>query len=121
MCLLITNSLSRGKEIYKSFVVRQRTKNMGKRPVHVVDLTGTDVTIDLTSDSTECVGDTKPLRRVTSKSEIPWRSKLPKHDPSKKIKVARPLSVRDNINRREFSKDGAWFLEADLLFKVAMG
>ena len=32
---------------------------MVKRPVDVVDLTGTDVIIDLTSDSNECVGDTE--------------------------------------------------------------
>ena len=60
---------------------------MGKRPVDVVDLTGTDVIIDLTIDSNECVGDTEPLRPVKSKIEIPWTSKLPKHDHSKKIKL----------------------------------
>ena len=94
---------------------------MGKRPVDVVDLTA-DVIIDLTSDSNECVGDTEPLRPVQSKIEIPWTSKLPKHDPSKKIKVARRLSVRDNINMSELRKDAAaaWFEEAELLFKVAM-
>ena len=92
---------------------------MGKRPVDVVDLTA-DVIIDLTSDFNECVGDTEPLRPVKSKIEIPWTSKLPKHDPSKKIK-ARPLSVRDNINMSELRKDAAWFEEAELLFKVAMG
>ena len=91
---------------------------MGKRPVDVVDLTA-DVIIDLTSDFNECVGDTEPLRPVKSKIEIPWTSKLPKHDPSKKIK-ARPLSVRDNINMSELRKDAAWFEEADLLFTVAM-
>ena len=93
---------------------------MGKRPVDVVDLTGTDVIIDLTSDSNECVGDTEPLRPVKSNIEIPWTSKLPKHDPSKKIKVARRLSVRDNINMSELRKDAAWFEEAELLFKGAM-
>ena len=94
---------------------------MGKRLADVVDLTGTDVIIDLTSDSNECVGDTEPLRPVKSKIEIPWTSKLPKHDPSNKIKVARRLSVRDNINMSELRKDAAWFEEAELLFKVAMG
>ena len=93
---------------------------MGKRPVDVVDLTGTDVFIDLTSDSNECVGDTKPLLPIKSNIEIPWTSKLPKHDPSKKIKVARRLSVRDNINISELRKDAVWFEEAELLFRVAM-
>ena len=91
---------------------------MVKRPVDAVDLTGTDVIIDLTSDSNECVGDTEPLRPVKSQIEIPWTSKLPKHDPSKKIK-ARPLSVRDNINMSELRKDAAWLEEAELLFKAA--
>ena len=44
---------------------------MGKRPVDVVDLTGTDVVIDLTSDSNECVGHTEPLRRVKGKIKVP--------------------------------------------------
>ena len=57
---------------------------MVKRPVDVVDLTWTDVLIDLTSDSNECVGDIEALRPVKSKVEIPWMSKLPKHDPSSK-------------------------------------
>ena len=57
---------------------------MGKRPVDVVDLTGTELIIDLTSDSNECGGDTEPLRPVTSKIAIPWMSKLPKHDLSEK-------------------------------------
>ena len=60
---------------------------MVKRPVDAVDLTGTDVIIDLTSDSNECVGDTEPLRPAKSHIEIPWISKLPKHPPSKKRKV----------------------------------
>ena len=93
---------------------------MVKRPVDAVDLTRTNVIIDLTSDSNECVGDTEPLRPVKSKIEIPWTSKLPKHDPSKKIKVARRLSVRDNINMSELRKDAVWFEEAELLFRVAM-
>ena len=42
-------------------------------------------------------------------------------DPSEKIKVARRLSVRDNINMSEFRNDAAWFEEAELLFNVAMG
>ena len=93
---------------------------MVKRPVDAVDLTGTDAIIDLTSDSNECVGDTEPLRPAKSKIEIPWTSKLPKHDPSKTTKVARRLSVRDNINMSEFRKDAVWFEEAELLFKVAI-
>ena len=93
---------------------------MGKRPVEVVDLTRTAVIIDLTSDSNECVGDTKPLLPVKSKIEIPWMSKLPKHDPSEKIKVARRLSAQDNINMSELLKDAAWFEEAEQLFKDAM-
>ena len=93
---------------------------MVKRPVDVVDLIRTDVIIDLTSDSNECVGDTEPLRPVTSKVEIPWMSKLPKHDPSEKIKVARRLSAQDNINMSELLKDAAWFEEAEQLFKDAM-
>ena len=93
---------------------------MVKRPVDVVDLTWTDVIIDLTSDSNELVGDVEPLRPVKSKVEIPWMSKLPKHDPSSTIKVARRMSAQDNINMRELRKDAAWFEEAELLFKVAM-
>ena len=93
---------------------------MGKRPVDAVDLTGTDVIIDLTSDSNECVGDIEPLRPVKSKITIPWMSKLPKHDPSEKIKVARRLSVRENINMSELRKDAAWFEETERLLKVAM-
>ena len=84
---------------------------MGKRPVDVVDLT---------SDSDECVGDTEPLRPAKSQIEIPWMSKLPKHDPSKKMKVARRLSERDLINLSELRKDAAWFEEAELLFKTSM-
>ena len=94
---------------------------MVKRPVDLVDLTWTDVIIDLTSDSNECVGDTEPLRPVTSKVEIPWMSKLPKHDPSSKIKVARRMSAQDTINMSGLRKDAAWFEEAELLFNVAMG
>ena len=93
---------------------------MRKRPVDAVDLTGTDVIIDLTSDSNECVGDTEPLRPVQSKIEIPWTSKLPKHDPSKTMKVARRLSERDNINLSELRKDAAWFEKAERLFMVAL-
>ena len=93
---------------------------MGKRPVDAVDLPGTDIIIDLTSDSNECVGDTEPLRPVKSKIEILWTSKKPKHDPSKKIKVARRFSVRDYLNMSGLRKDAAWFEEAELLFKVAM-
>ena len=93
---------------------------MVKRPVDVVDLTWTDVIIDLTSDSNECVGDTEPLRPVKSKVEIPWMSKLPKHDPSSKIKVARRMSAQDNINMSELRKDAAWFEEAEQLFNYAM-
>ena len=93
---------------------------MGKRPVHFVDLTGTEVIIDLTSDSNECVGDTEPLRPAKSHIEIPWISKLPKHAPSKKMKVARRLRVRDSINLNELRKDAAWFEEAEQLFKDAM-
>ena len=93
---------------------------MVKRPVDAVDLTGTDVIIDLTSDSNECVGDTKPLLPVKSKIEIPWMSKLPKHGPSKEIKVGRRLSAQDNINMRELLEDAAWFEEAEQLFNNAM-
>ena len=93
---------------------------MGKRPVDVVDLTGTDVIIDLTIESNECVGDIEPLRPFKSKIDIPWMSKLPKHDPSKKIKVARRLSSRCNMNMSELRKDADWFEEAELLFKAAM-
>ena len=93
---------------------------MGKRPVDVVDLTGTDVIIDLTSDSNECVGDIEALRPVKSKTEIPWMSKLPKLDPTSKSKVARPMSAQDNINMRELRKDEAWCEEAEQLFKDAM-
>ena len=93
---------------------------MVKRPVDAVDLTGTDVIIDLTIASNECVGDTEALRPVKSKIEIPWMSKLPKHDPSEKIHVARRLSAQDNRNMSELRKDAAWFEEAELLFKVAM-
>ena len=93
---------------------------MVKRLVDVVDLTGTDVIIDLTSDSNECVGDTEPLRPVKSKIEIPWMSKLPKHDPSETIKVARRLSAQDNINMSELRKDAAWFEEAEQIFNYAM-
>ena len=89
---------------------------MTKRPVEVIDLTSDDVIIDLTGDSNECVGDTKPLLPVKS----PWMSKLPKHGPSKAIKVGRRLSARDNINMRELLKDAAWFEEAEQLFKYAM-
>ena len=91
---------------------------MVKRPVDVVDLT--DVIIDLTSDSNECVGDTECVRPVKYKIEIPWMSKLPKHDPSEKIKVARRLSAQDNINISELKKDAAWFEEAEQLFNTAM-
>ena len=93
---------------------------MVKRPVDVVDLTLPDVLIDLTSDSNELVGDVEPLRPVKSKVEIPWMSKLPKHDPSSKIRVARRMSAQDNINMRELRKDAAWFEEAEQLFKDAM-
>ena len=93
---------------------------MVKRPVDAVDLTGTDVIIDLTSDSNECVGDTECLGPVKSNIEIPWMSKLPKLDPSNKIKLARRLSVREKIYMSELRKDAAWFEEAELLFKVAM-
>ena len=89
---------------------------MGKRAVDVVDLTGADV-IDLTSDPNECVRDTESLK---SRIEIPWMSKLPKHDPSSKIRVARRMSAQDNINMRELRKDAAWFEEAEQLFKDAM-
>ena len=129
VCGLITrcrgavNSITRCREVCSLIVVGGAATNqliMGKRPVDVVDLTGTDVIIDLRSDSDECVGDTEPLRPVKSKNEIPWISKLPKHDPPKKIKVARRLSVRDNINMSELRKDAAWFEEAEQLFKDAM-
>ena len=93
---------------------------MVKRPVDVVDLTWTDVLIDLTSDSNELVGDIEPLRPVKSKVEIPWMSKLPKHDPSSKIKVARRMSAQDNINMSELRKDAAWFEKAEQLFNYAM-
>ena len=93
---------------------------MVKRPVDAVDLTRTDVIIDLTSDSNECVGDTEALRPVKSKIEIPWMSKLPKHDPSEKIQIARRLSAQDNRNMSEDLKDAAWFEEAEQLFKDAM-
>ena len=93
---------------------------MVKRPVDVVDLTGIDEIIDLTIDFNECVGDTECVRPVKSKIEIPWMSKLPKHDPSEKIKVARRLSAHDNINMSELLKDAAWFEEAEQLFKDAM-
>ena len=87
---------------------------MGKRPVHFVDLTGTEVIIDLTSDSNECVGDTEPLRPAKSHIEIPWISKLPKHPPSKKRKVEITSMVR------ELRKDAAWYEEAERLFNVAL-
>ena len=93
---------------------------MVKRPVDVVDLTLPDVLIDLTSDSNELVGDVEPLRPVKSKVEIPWMSKLPKHDPSSTIKVARRMSAQDNINMSELRKDAAWFEEAEQLFNYAM-
>ena len=94
---------------------------MAKRPFEVIDLTGADVIIDLTSDSNECrCRDTEPLLPVKSNIEIPWTSKLPKLDPSKKIQLARRLSVRDSIAMSELRKDAAWFEEAELLFKVAM-
>ena len=87
---------------------------MGKRPVQFVDLTGTEVIIDLTSDSNECVGDTEPLRPAKSHIEIPWISKLPKHAPSKKRKVEITSMVR------ELRKDAAWYEEAERLFNVAL-
>ena len=83
-----------------------------ERPVEVIDLTSDDVIIDLTSDCNEL-----PVR---SKINIPWMSKLPKLDPSKKIQLARRLSVRDKIDMGELRKDAAWFEETELLFKVAM-
>ena len=86
---------------------------MGKRPVDVVDLTGADVMIDLTRDS-------EPLPRVKSKIKIPWISKLPKHDPSKKMKVACRLSERENINLSELRKYALWFEQAEVLFSAAM-
>ena len=84
---------------------------MGKRPVESVDLTGTGVIIDLTSDSNECVGDTEHLRPVKSNIVIPWLSKLC---------GARRLSVRDNINASEFREDASWFgeLRRDASFVV---
>ena len=60
------------------------------------------------------------LRPVKSQIEIPWMSKLPKHDPSEKIKVTRRLSAQDNINMSELLKDAAWLEEAEQLFKDAM-
>ena len=93
---------------------------MGKRPVDVVHLTGTDDVIDLTSDSNKCVVDTEPLRRVKPRIEIPWMSKLPPPDPFKKHNVARRLSVRDQINTRELRKNAARFHESELRFKAAM-
>ena len=128
VCGLITrcrgavNLITRCREVCSLIVVGGAATNqliMGKRPVDVVDLTGTELIIDLTSDSNECVGDTEPLRPVESKIEIPWTSKLPKHDPSKKIKVARRFSVEDYIKMSGLRKDAAWFEEAELLFKVA--
>ena len=91
---------------------------MGKRPVDVVDLTGTDDMIDLISDSNKCIVDTEPIRRVKSKIEIPWMSKLPKPDPFKKYGKSRRLSVRDNINMSELRKDAAWLEGAELLVGV---
>ena len=85
---------------------------MAKRPVEVIDLTSDDVIIDLTSDCNEL-----PVR---SKMNIPWMSKLPKLDPSKKIQLARRLSVREKIDLGELRKDASWFEETELLFKVAM-
>ena len=96
---------------------------MGKRPVEVVDLTRAAVIIDLTSDSSECVGDTEHLPRVDSKIVIPWMSKLskpPRNDPLKKRCAAPRLSVRDNINASVFRKDAAWFDAAELSFNAAM-
>ena len=74
----------------------------GKRRVEVVDLTGTSVIIDLTSDVDACVGDTEHLRPVKSQIVIPWLSKLC---------GARRLSVRDNVRASEFRKDASWFGE----------
>ena len=93
---------------------------MVKRPVDVVDLTGTDVIIDLISDSNECVGDIGSMRPVKSKIDIPWITKLPKTGSSKKMKVPPRLSRRENINLSELRKDAAWFEEAERLFKVAL-
>ena len=53
-------------------------------------------------------------------SEIPWMSKLPKHDPLKKRCVAPRLSVRDILNASVFRKDAAWFDAAELSFNAAM-
>ncbi len=93
---------------------------MGKRSGDVVDLTRTVVIIDLTNDSNECVCDTEHLRPIKSRTEIPWMSKLPKHDPSKKRCLARRLSARDSINMSELRRDAAWFEEAELRFSGAM-
>ena len=93
---------------------------MRKRPVDVVDLTGTDDVIDLISGSNKCVVDTEPIRRVKPKLEIPWMSKLPPPDPFKKYNVARRLSVREQITIRELRKNAAWFDESELRFKAAM-
>ena len=76
---------------------------MGERPVDVVDLTGTDVIIDLASDSNECVGDIEPVRPVKTKIEIPWMPKLPKRDPSDKIKVASFSKMRLGLRRQSSS------------------
>ena len=94
---------------------------MGKRRIEVIDLTQPDETIDLTSVPDKPVGDPGHLRGGRGGStEIEWISKLPKLEASQKKLVARALSVRENINVSELSKDAAWFEEAELVFKVAM-
>ena len=86
----------------------------------IIDLTGTAVLLDLTSEFNECHRGEKKNSKLPKKLTIQWMSKLPKKDPSKKIKVARPLSVRENIAVREISIDAAWFEEAEAAFNVAM-
>ena len=83
-------------------------------------MTGADALIDLTSDCKECGGDSELLGPVTSKSAIPWISKLPKLDIAEKKKVGRQLSAQDNINISELLKDAAWFEKAEQLFQDAM-
>ena len=90
---------------------------MGKRPVEVVDLTRDAVIIDLTRDSTECVGDTERLLPAKSTNVIPWISKLPKHD---RLKKRCRLSVRDHINAGVHRRDAAWFENTELRFNAAM-
>ena len=92
---------------------------MGKRrPVDVVDLTGAGIVIDLTV--IDLTSDVEPLSRVICLIQIPWISKLPKHDPSKKLKWIRPWSVKEKLMLSELRKDAAWFEDVERRFKAAL-